>query len=199
MEIHGNLNMKGNELREAGLGIDTGFPLTPKPGRLTFTGGVAYVCAEIDEGMPVWIPITNQRQMKNWTQGVEALEWTIEHGLGQNTVFVQVYGLDGNMIVPESINTTEVDRVTIRFSIPVAGRALVMRGEETGNTPPPVSYEQGFVEQQVWVVNHQLGYNPIIRVIVGNQEVQPTSIVHDSTMQATVTFNSPRSGTVRCV
>lgn len=199
MEINGNLNMKGNELRGAGLGIDTGFPLTPKPGRFAFVDGVAYICGELDAGLPAWIPISNQRQMKNHTQAVAALEWTIQHDLNQNSVFVQVYGLDGNMVVPDSINTSETDKVTIRFSIPVAGRALVMRGEEDGTAPPVVAFEQGFVDLDVWVVNHQLGYNPIIRVIVGNQEVQPTSIVHNSTMQATVTFSGPRSGSVRCI
>ncbi|MNT92715.1 hypothetical protein D3C72_2340450 [compost metagenome] len=92
------------------------------------------------------------------------------------------------------------NHATIRFSEPQAGRVILIMGATEGIPRPQVAYEQVFTNEQVWVINHQLGYLPVIRCFVGNMEVQPTSIVHNDEMtMATVTFNSPISGRARCV
>ena len=60
-------------------------------------------------------------------------------------------------------------------------------------------YDQAFTSTSTVVVTHNLGYNPIIRVFIGSQEVQPLSVIHDTIMQTTVTFSSPQTGTIRAI
>lgn len=198
MDIHGNINMRDNELQQAVVGIDLNFPANPVPGRLVFKDKILYICTE-NEGLPVWVPMTKTLSMQKHTQTTDALEWTFAHGLNTNSVFVQVYDEDGKWIIPDSININTFNQVTVGFSMPIKGTMIVMRGESEGSPQPLVAHEQSFTNQTVWVVTHALGYNPIVRVIVGTNEVQPLSIVYDNTMQATVTFSSPQSGSVRCI
>jgi hypothetical protein len=199
MDIHGNMNMRENALQNVVFAIDTNFPADPKPGRFVFKDGVAYLCTEFENGLPVWVPITKARNMVVHKQEVPALEWTIAHGLNINTVFTQVYDENGQWILPDSINNSVMNQTTVGFSIPMVGTAILMRGETEGAVQALIAHEQSFVNQSVWVVTHGLGHDPIIRVIIGGKEVQPASIVYDNTMQATVTFSSPQSGSVRCI
>lgn len=199
MDIHGNLDMLENLLKNVSFGIDTNFPANPIPGRFVFKDGIAYICTEYENGLPVWVPFTKPRTTILYKQEVAALEWTIPHQLNTNLVLVQVYDENGQWIVPDFINNSVMNRVTIGFNIPMIGSVIIMRGETEGAAQPMIAHEQSFVNSAEWVVNHGLGHNPIIRVIVAGQEVQPLSIVHDNTMQATVSFSSPQSGTVRCI
>ena len=51
-----------------------------------------------------------------------------------------------------------------------------------------------------WVVTHNLGYYPIVRVFLGtNLEIQPQTIIHDSIFQTTITFSSAQVGTAKFV
>lgn len=58
-------------------------------------------------------------------------------------------------------------------------------------------FEQSFTTTSVVVVNHFLGYDPHVSVIVGGESID-TDIVYGSVNQVTVTFASPRSGKVVC-
>lgn len=199
MDIHGNMNMLENVMKNMVLGIDTNFPADPKPGRFVFKDGVFYICTEIENGLPVWVPLTKARSMVIHKQEVAALEWTLTHGLNTNAVFVQVYDEDGKWVIPDMINNNVLNQTTVGFSIPVKGTLIVMRGETEGAAQALIAHEQSFTNSDTWVVTHGLGHNPIIRIIVGGQEVQPLNIVYDNTMQATVTFSAPQSGSVRCI
>ena len=199
MELHGNLNMLENDLIGAVFGIEENFPANPRPGRFCFKDKVFYLCTEIAGGLPVWVPITQQITMKKHVQNVAQMEWTIPHNLNTADVFVQVYDAQGNWLIPDAINNSVFNQVTVAFNTPMTGYAILQRGVPEGSPPPLIAYEETFTALDTWVINHGLGYNPIIRVIVNGQEVQPASIVHNSTMQATVTFTGPQSGSVRCI
>lgn len=59
-------------------------------------------------------------------------------------------------------------------------------------------HHQQTVASSTWVVQHDLEYYPIVRVYTNsNDEIQPLSVVHDSTTQVTITFSSSRTGTAR--
>lgn len=199
MELHGNLNLLENDLIGAVFAIETNFPANPRPGRFCFKDKVFYLCTEIAGGLPVWVPITQQLTMVKYVQSQAALEWTINHNLNSSDVLVQVYDSEGKWIVPDTINASIFNQVTISFSMPTTGVVIIQRGVQDGSAPPLIAFEEDFTNQTVWVVQHNLGYNPITRVIVNGQEVQPLSIVHDSTMQTTITFSSPETGSVRCI
>lgn len=205
MDFHGNINLNDNELRQAVMGGEANFPTDPKPGRWFYKTDekVLYFCAhytgnDLVNGLPVWVPITQIKQMIEHKQPVSALEWSIPHDLNTNAVFVQVYDLDGKWILPDSV-ITEFNEVTVVFGQATAGFAVVQRGLTEGSTPPLVAFEDDFTNSDTWIVNHALGRNPIIRVLIDGDEVQPLNIVYDTLNTATVTFSSPRTGSVRCI
>lgn len=199
MDFHGGINMRDNKMSNMVMAIDTNFPATPQPGRLVFKDRILYICTAVEDDLPVWVPMTQTLQMHKHLQLTNALEWTVSHGLNTGSVFVQVYDEDGKWVIPDSINTSVFNQVTVGFSTPIKGHAVVMRGSTEGSPQPLVAYEQSFNNLDTWVVSHGLGYNPIIRVIIGNNEVQPQNITYDNTMQATLTFASPKTGSVRCI
>lgn len=199
MEVHGNLDLMENKLVNSGFGADADFPEVPTPGRILFLHNVLYFCAEINGGLPVWVPMTQQISMKQFSINTPALEWTIEHALNIAAPLVQVYDTAGKWIIPDEIDCSSNNQVVVKFSTPTAGMAIVMRGQVDGGSPPSISYEAEFTNQSTVVINHGLGYNPIINVYIDNNLVQPQSVVHNSTIQATITFSSPQTGSIRCI
>jgi hypothetical protein len=58
--------------------------------------------------------------------------------------------------------------------------------------------EEPFTSASVIVVNHNLGYHPVVYVIIGNEDVG-ADIVHSSVNQLTVTLGTPQTGKVVCL
>ena len=200
MEVHGSLDMRGNLLKQIRLEMENGFPVDPQPGRILFReqDRTVYVCVELQEGLPLWVPMAQVKDMFRHTQGEAALEWTVPHGLNMNPAFVQVFNAAGEVVIPDKIICDDPNSATVRFAVPTAGFAIVLRGEMFGTPAQHVAYRQEFEDSDTWSVVHGLGYNPDIRVYVGDFLVQPSSIVYDDTNQATVTFATPQSGFVTC-
>jgi hypothetical protein len=199
VEVHGSLDLKGNDLIGAVFGLEDNFPTDPRPGRFMMKGKVLYLCIEIADGVPVWVPLTRQITMLKFTQESAALEWTISHNLNVSIALVQVFDADGNVVIPNNINCTTLNQVTITFGLPTAGFAIIQRGEVDGATPPLYAFETSFSNSDTWVINHNLGYNPTIQCYIGQDMVQPVSIVHNSLNQSTVTFSTAKTGSVRCI
>lgn len=200
MEIHGNIDMRGNLVKQMRLEMENGFPADPQPGRILFReqDRTVYICVELDAGLPLWVPMAQVKDMFRHTQATPALEWTVPHGLNMNPALVQVYNVSGEVVIPDKITCSDPNNAIVRFSTPTAGFAIVVRGEMFGTPAQNVSYRQDFTSSTEWVVVHGLGYNPDIKVYVGNFMVQPSSIVYDNTNQATVTFVTPQAGFVTC-
>jgi hypothetical protein len=81
----------------------------------------------------------------------------------------------------------------------MTGIALLTAGESVGLPKTNYAHTSTYNNSTTWVVEHNLGYNPVVTAVVDNYVVQPLSIVHDSLMQVTVTFSTPQTGSVRCV
>lgn len=200
MEIHGSLDLRGNELKRVRIGSENGFPTDPQPGRILFMpqDRMLYICAALDDGLPVWVPCAQVKDMYRHTQAEAALEWSVQHDLNISPIMIQVYDENGKWVVPDEIAMTSDTLATVKFNTPTRGTAIALRGELVGQQPRGVVYTQNFTESATWVVLHNLGYNPDIKVYVGGYMVQPSSIVHDSVNQATITFTEPKSGVVTC-
>lgn len=199
MEVHGNLDLMENNLVGAVFGLETNFPTNPRPGRFILKEKTLYICVEIAGGLPVWVPLTKPLNMFKYVQPVAALEWTITHKLNSNYPIVQIFDTAGNVIIPDNINCGTFNSVVVSFNIPTAGIAVIQRGESEGAEQPIYAFEASFTNSTTWVVAHNLGYNPTIHIIIGQDEVQAQSIVFDSLNQATVTFSAAQTGSVRCV
>lgn len=199
MRINGHLDLGGNYLKNVALEpVDT-WPLEPKPGTFIFKAKRIYLCLEVQDGVPAWLPMSTELQTHVHDQFVAASTWEIDHRLQTAGCIVQVLSGDNKAIEFDEVDF-QFNRATIQFAEPQAGRAILVMGSPEGIPRPVVAYEQAYTDSQTWFVNHQLGYMPIIRCFSGNMEVQPTSIVHnENNLSALVSFNSPMSGKVRCI
>lgn len=202
MRILGDLNFESanyiNDVKLV-LAIENSFPTVPQAGRVLFAGKRVMICVEIVDGVPVWVPLTGEISSHIHTQTQPSMTWTINHDFNTSSVFVQVIDADGRMIIPDEVDLSVINVVTLRFNHAVVGRAIIMLGSLSGLPKENVLFSQQFASATEWVVNHGLGYNPVIRCFIGDFEVQPYSIVHNSTTQATVTFTSPQAGYVNCL
>lgn len=199
MKINGNLDMQDNAVMHMRLAMESGFPAAPQPGRFLFReeDRMLYVCAAVDT-LPIWIPCAQVKDFYRHDQNVAALEWTVEHDLNVNPVLVQVYDAAGNWVIPDAVICNSPTRATVRFNTPIAGTAVALRGSMYGFSGAAIAFRADFTAETVWTVNHSLGYNPDIKVYVGDKMVQPASIVHNDNMTTVVTFTEAQTGFVTC-
>jgi hypothetical protein len=198
MIINGSMSVLGF-MKEVSFEPVTEWPAVPKPGTFIFKPPRVYICLEINDGVPAWLPMSSDLQTHVHDQFVASDEWLVEHSLNTTGCIVQILSGDGKAITPDDVQFA-YNKVTVKFAVPQAGKCILVMGAQEGLPRPQVAYEQVFTDQQVWVVTHNLGYEPIIRAFVGNMEVQPVSIVHsEDKLTTTLSFNSPLSGRVRCI
>lgn len=198
MKTHGNLDLLGNFLENITLSPEANFPTNPKVGSFIFKDQRVMICIEINNGVPVWIPLTQQMDTHIHEQGVESTTWTIDHSLNTSVVITQIIQDDGSHFIPDDISST-FNQTVVTFAIPVKGKAILMIGDEYGSPRPNYAYEQTFTNSTSITVSHGLGYSPLLRVFVNGFEVQPASITNNDTNTATVTFSSAKSGIVRAI
>ena len=196
MKFYGDIALNSNKIQEMALDMEENFPIDPPTGRVVFRQQRVYIAAETVDGKTTWIPLTNTLNIHYHTQGSRQVVWEVNHNLGTTTPMVQVYD-DANqqMFIPQDI--TIIDTMTV----PTSGRAVVMSGESVGGNAPEA---QSYTHEQTtpsdgWVINHNLGYNPFVRVFIGNEEVTPDSIIHNSITQTVIQFSTPKVGVARLV
>lgn len=225
MDIHGDLDFKEvGQLIAAALkpestndfpDVVAGYaPGSIKQGRLAFFNSRVWIAVELNtvngDEVATWVPLTNEIHAYVHVQAVAATTWTINHNLDGGTPVVQVYDEQNQMVIPDEIEPTTNDQVAVTFNAAVTGRAIVIKGEFDGVDPSDNPQIYAFEHEQAvasstWVIAHGLGHYPLIRVFVSNgspaadEEILPASIVHDSLMQATITFSSPQTGRARMV
>lgn len=198
MKSLGNIDLQDNMLLNPVLKQVENFPEVPKVGHFIFKGQRVMICIEVADGLPVWAPLTAPLNTHIHDQPVASNTWTIPHKLNTSHVIAQVVGTDGKHVIPDEVQCN-FNETIITFATNQAGRAVLMIGNEDGSPRDNYAFEQDFTDSNTWTVNHMLGYNPLIRVFVGNQEVQPASITHNDLNTTTVTFSTPQTGYVRCV
>jgi hypothetical protein len=90
--------------------------------------------------------------------------------------------------------------VLVDFAEPVTGKVVVLTGHFDGQVMPTYAYEHyQTVLSDTWTVTHGLGRYPIVRVFIGNQEVQPASITFTSLDIVTITFTTQQVGQVKLI
>ena len=201
MDFQGHINLNNNELQQAVLQTETNFPANAKAGRMVFKDKRVYMCVELSGGLPIWVPLTNEINTYLHTQSSASITWTITHNLNTVTPIVQFYDSTNSMFFPASVDNTDNNTVTVTFGSATTGRAVVMYGSITGNERATYAYTHYQTNTaSSWVIDHNLGYYPIVRVFVGsNQEIQPYSVVHDTIYQTTVTFTQVYTGIARLI
>lgn len=202
MRSHGHIDMNHNELQNAIIVMsdDSNFPLNPKIGQMLFKNRVVYICVDIGNNTPVWCPLTSTISAYNHSQPTAAQTWTITHNLQTTYPLVSVYDLNNNQILPNEVTVVDANTVAVSHSVAQAGRAAVVTGSLTGNAVSQVAFEYTQSSPQgVWTIAHNLGRIPIVRVFIGNQEVQPASVTFPDNNSVVVTFTSPQTGFARLI
>lgn len=185
---------------------------TIKQGRLAFFNNRVWIAVALNTvgggEVATWVPLTNEINAYVHTQGNASTTWTITHNLQSGTPAVHVYDELNQMVIPDEVTPTDANTVTITFNAAVTGRAVVIAGSFEGSSRNDGTQVFAFEHTQTaasttWVIAHGLGYYPIVRVFVDNngtdEEILPASIVHDSTMQVTITFSTALAGRARLV
>lgn len=203
MKSYGNVNFQNNFAQELRFDVEQEFPVDTNRmvGRIIFKDKRLYLCVEIASGLPVWVPLTNEMDTHVHTQVSNATQWNITHNLKTTNPVVQVYETGTNiMMLPDEVLIIDRDQVRVSFGTSVSGRAVVMFGDIAGGQKAAYAYEYYVTSPTtVWAIEHGLGYEPIVRIFVAGQEVQPYSIVHDSMTHVTITFTSPQVGVARFI
>ena len=213
MKIHGDLDFQNvNELQQVKLGVESSLISSPEVGRLAFVDSKVYIC--IEATTPIWVPMTNVISSYVHTQDTSSETWNVAHNLNTGTPIVMVYDEQPDYIIPADIEPVDNNNLTISFSTGngTAGKAIVATGGESnffGITSADSSLlagpQQAFTHTQTggstsWVVQHGLGYYPIVRVFTAaNIEILPAEVIHNSKFTTTINFSSSQSGRARFV
>lgn len=195
MKVIGTLDLEFGSIKNFKFAEVQDWPENPQPGMAIFMDKRLMFCVELLD-LPVWVPLTQQMTMYRYKQPSASSRWEITHNMNTATPIVQCYDENGEVIMPSSIKGQDANTTVVLFPEPVAGTAVLLSGVESGLPTPTVAFTASYTDSAEWVVVHNLGYNPAVQVHQGAKEVQPKSIVHDSTSQLTITFTNPESGTV---
>lgn len=198
MKTFGHIDFQQNEIQQAVMKVEANFPSYPKVGQLTFKDKVLYICAEVQEGVPVWIPLTNEIGTYIHYQNFQSNTWTINHKLNTGAPMVQIYEADNRMVIPQNITIKSNTQVVVEFGFPVTGRAVILTGPEEGNEREQSAFEHFQTDLgDTWEIAHGLGYAPFTRIFIGDAEVLPASITHPDLFTVVVTFSEPQIGIAR--
>jgi hypothetical protein len=197
MKFYGNANLQQNELQNAALSTLTTFPDVPVVGQLAFVNSIVYICVGAG-ALPVWVPLTREITSYTHSQSESSSLWNITHNLNTTEVNIQVYGIDNKVIIPDEILVDTPTTAKVYVGTPITGKAVVVSGSFEGNPKPAYAFTYNQSQpSQAWIIQHDLGYHPIVRIFIGLNEVQPSSIVHNTANRVTVTFTSNQVGYAR--
>lgn len=201
MKILGDLNMEQNILKNVALEEVTSFPSEPVIGEFCFKDKIVYIYSIVsgsEDG--VWIPLTNTLVSYVHVQSVASTSWTVNHDLGLDVV-VSVTDIDNNVIIPKSIVNTSYNTTIVSFRGEQQGKAICIGADSSGgiHTATAHNHEQT-VEATEWVVDHELGYYPLVQVVLSDLfQIIPSSIEHPTKERTVINFSSPQSGWARLI
>ena len=128
-------------------------------------------------------------------QSTPATTWSISHGLGTQYVNVTVYDSDDVMVIPTSVTATDASNMSITFSSPVAGTAMLGLGGGTSRNGRTYVHGQstGAVN---WRVTHSLGeqYPAVTVYDEGDNVIIPSKINAVGINNVEITFEDATSG-----
>jgi hypothetical protein len=199
MLVLGNVDMQNNYISNVVVSDEGQMPADAKAGRLAFNNKRLFVCIEIINGIPIWIPLTSELNTSTKIVTVASDTWVFVHNLNSATPILQIYDAAQKAIQPDSITIDSNNQATIRFGAPVAGTVVGIFGDVKGTEKMAQSYETTVTTPSMdMVVQHNLGYNPTVVVVdVTGQVMLPKSIINSSLFSTFIQFDTPFTGSVR--
>lgn len=132
------------------------FPANPSLGLTCFKDGVLFIYASINN-FNTWYPLNRPQSSYVHSQGIPALQWTLNHGLGTTDIVVAVYDEQGRAqncgiqtrYIPENPAGQQYQAV-LTFTEAMAGTAVVF-GKESISAP---SVQAETINAQAITVNN---------------------------------------------
>lgn len=122
-------------------------PVAPTVGQLWYDTGVkALKLRTLDTtDVPTWTPVlSGVLSIRGFTFDVSELTpqstWVIQHNLASRNVNVQTYVYNGSSLeltLPYSVVVTDLNTVTVQFSTPKYGKAVIICNTDDSSIPPP--------------------------------------------------------------
>lgn len=136
---------------------DAEFPASPRVGQTCFKGGILFIYANLN-GFQTWYPLNKPQSSHVHTQGIAALQWTVNHGLGTTDIIVAVYNEQGHAVncsiqskyTAENPESQKYQAV-LSFTEAMAGVAVIFGTEQI--SAPTVEAEQ--INAQSVTVNNE--------------------------------------------
>jgi hypothetical protein len=121
MRVLSDLLMKSSTVV---LSDEVDFPASPSLGQFCFTGGILYIYATINT-ITSWFPLTNKINYYVHSQGLPAVEWTVEHNLGSTDLIFIIYDEYNSIQFSSDSVFTSSNVLTLSFSVAVKGKVVV--------------------------------------------------------------------------
>jgi hypothetical protein len=201
MKIYGDINLNNHQAQQACFEVVNEMPNNPVMGSVVFKDKRVWICVQVS-GSVIWVPMGAKHDTYVHDQTISGSIWSIEHNLNSMTPLVQVYTNDPVMVIPQSIFVVDENNIQISIGTTMVGKAVIMSGDTNtygGLLTPSYTYEhQQSTPSSAWVIRHNLGYAPIVRVFDDQgHEFLPLDVDVDSIFQVTIRFTGPTIGTAR--
>lgn len=140
-------------------------------------------------------PVSAAKYTTSWSGQTSV---TVTHNLGTTQVLVQVYDGSGNLVIPENVQLTSANVVSLTFGAAFTGSVVVIG---IGATPSAQSYTTSWSAQTSVTVTHNLGTeNVFVQVTdASGNIVTPEDIDITSGTALTLTFGAAFTGSVLVV
>lgn len=197
-----NLTMARNAAFNLGNSVNE-FPADAKHSDIVVVEGVPYFYTQVS-GVDTWFPLAQRQNTYLHTQGIDALEWLVNHGLGTQNLIVMVYDANGN-VQQASIEFIDNENIRIRFTTATKGRAVLfgmdqisapsIRSEKIVSTQMEVGGTALVVDESGNVVIEGADYSDTIAAInaahaelmsVYSYDENNATITRDLTVQGTL-------------
>lgn len=200
MKFFGDVDVGENSIFNVVINDDGLFQSTPRIGRLVFNSKRLYICADIIQGLPIWVPLTNEITTHTANITTPATTWSLTHGLNTSSPIVQIYDESQRIVIPDDVIIIDSNNVEVKFTKLMTGMAVCVYGNTEGISRPRNYYTAQITTPTVeTTVQHNLGYNPTVVVYSNDVMIMPASITHNSLFSTTIAFTDPVTGSIRFV
>jgi|TARA_B110000858_G_C17807683_1_gene478930 hypothetical protein len=131
-----------------------------------------------------------------------SLNETVYHGFNSRNVLISVYDFNYDQVIPARIRLTNDDNVNVQFAEVTSGHIVIAKGGHIVSGTQEVSeiatFADSFTNSTSYTATHNFGSTNVIVSVYdeNNYQIIPQSIQLVNANTATITFSSPKNGSI---